>query len=86
MTDTARTIDVSGEDPFEDKAFSNWWDAVFTHLGRNLSLCWDEGPMLDVLVEKYKEGLSPEQGAKESYDDYEQGQLEAQMAVPIWDR
>lgn len=85
MTATLRTL-TSCDDPLQDKAFSDWWNQVFAALDRKFEYCWEDGPMLEVLVEKYKEGLNPDQGADEALEAYEEMQLDAQMAIPIWDR
>lgn len=52
---------LSVTDCFFSPEFCSWWDAV--HIASNYR-CWDESPMLDVLVDAFNAGKTPQETAQ----------------------
>jgi hypothetical protein len=74
-------------DYFENAEFTAWWDKVDAVVLDTMEPCYttfDDGPILDLLVDFYNEGRSVTEAAAEAIEAYEIGQAEAAMAVPSW--
>ena len=71
---------LTSVDCFENADFCAFWDAI-----ENIHfLCWDDGPMLDILVDLFNNGHTVESAAKQAKEDHDIGQAEAWMAIPSW--
>lgn len=74
-------------DYFENEDFALWWeevDAVVLDTIKPVYVTFDEGPILDLLVDLYNEGCPVPDAANEAIEAYQIGQAEAEMAIPSW--
>ena len=73
-------MNLTADNCFDDAAFCAFWDAVEDIHNR----CWDDGVMLDMLIELYSEGCSVTDAADQALEAYEIGIAEAWMELPSW--
>ena len=74
-------------DYFENEDFALWWekvDAVVLDTMEPVYVAFDEGPILDLLVDLYNEGCPVPDAANEAIDAYAIGQAEIEMGIPSW--
>ena len=71
---------VTTETCFNSSDFTQWWNDV----NSAADSCWDDGVMLDILIELYNEGCPIPDAAAEALEAYEIGQAEAIMSIPSW--
>jgi hypothetical protein len=71
-------------DCFDHADFNAFWDAVHAHPAIDWRYCWEDGVMLDLLLEYYNKGCSVDETAKQTVEDYEIGMGEYYMSIPSW--
>jgi hypothetical protein len=74
-------------DYFDNEDFALWWEEVDAVVLDTMEPCYttfDDGPILDVLIDLYNEGCPVPDAANEAIEAYQIGQAEAAMAVPSW--
>lgn len=71
---------VTTETCFNSADFCQWWNDV----NSAADSCWDDGVMLDILVQLYNENCPIPDAAAEAVEAYEIGQAEAIMSIPSW--
>lgn len=76
---------------FDSADFINFYDQVVdaaenVAVGPEYPACfvWDDGPMLELIVELYNENCPVPDAANEALEAYETGQVEAWMEIPSW--
>ena len=72
---------VTTETCFYSADFCQWWDDVESASG---NYGWDDGVMLDILIELYNEGCPIPDAADQALEAYEIGQAEEIMSIPSW--
>ena len=81
------TIMLNTDNCFDNAEFTTWWDEVDAVVLDTMEPCYvtfDDGVMLDVLIDLYNENCSVPNAAKEAIEAYQIGQAEAEMAIPSW--
>ncbi len=78
---TADMSTVTAENCFESRAFCAWWDDVEDATDNH---GWDDGDMLNMLVELYNEGCPVPDAAADALEAYEIGIAEYYMGIPSW--
>ncbi len=72
---------VTAADCFDSPAFCAWWDDVEDATDNH---GWDDGDMLNMLVELYNEGCPVPDAAADALEAYEIGIAEYYMGIPSW--
>jgi hypothetical protein len=67
---------------FDCPAFLAFWEGIQVEIDHLHS--WDDGVMLDLLVDLFNAGTPVAAAAAEALEAYEIGQAEAWMAIPSW--
>ena len=78
---------ITTDNCFENAEFTAWWDAVDAFILDTMEPCYvtfDDGPILDMLIDFYKEGCPVYDAAIQAIEAYQIGQAEAEMAIPSW--
>ncbi len=71
---------VTADNCFDSPAFCAWWDAVDSiHCH-----CWDDGDMLNMLVDLYNNQTPIVDAADQALEAYEIGIAEYYMGIPSW--
>jgi hypothetical protein len=84
---TMSTTTLTTDNCFEDPKFTAWWDEVDAEVLDTMTPCYvtfDDGPILDSLIERYNEGWPAPNAATEAIIAYEIGQAEIEMGIPSW--
>jgi hypothetical protein len=74
-------------DYFDNEDFALWWEEVDAVVLDTMEPCYttfDDGPILDLLVDLYNEGCPVPDAANKAIEAYQIGQAEAWMGVPSW--
>jgi hypothetical protein len=78
---------ITTDNCFENAEFTAWWDEVDAVVLDTMEPCYstfDDGPILDILIDLYNEGCPVPDAANEAIEAYQIGQAEAWMGVPSW--
>ena len=84
---TNQTAMLNTDNCFDNAEFTAWWDEVDSAVLDTMEPCYvtfDDGVMLDVLIDLYNEGCPVPDAANEAIEAYQIGQAEAEMASPSW--
>lgn len=72
---------VTTSNCFQNKDFCQWWDDVDAAVDYR---GWDDGEMLEILIDLYNENCPVPDAANEALEAYEIGIAEEQMGIPSW--
>ncbi len=67
---------------FDCPAFVSFWEGIQVEIDHQW--CWDDGVMLEILVDLFNAGTPVAAAAAEALEGFEIGQAEAWMEVPSW--
>lgn len=74
-----RTVTVT--DCFDSADFRQWWDDVDSAVD---FMGWDDGEMLEILIDLYNNLTPVPDAAAEAMEAYEIGMAEYYMGIPSW--